>query len=678
MSNRLDRETSPYLKQHADNPTHWQPWDDEALRLARETQKPILLSIGYSACHWCHVMAHECFEDGATADLMNELFVNIKVDREERPDIDKIYQHAHQLISQSPGGWPLTVFLTPDEQLPIFSGTYFPRDLFKTLLVRVDEFYRTHRNEVRGQGQALKDALERMTLPMGDQPATLTAVPLEQARSRLAESFDPDYGGFGHAPKFPYPTHIDTLLRGWRSSAGAAQPDLDSLYRATLTLTRMAEGGLYDQIGGGFFRYCVDREWTIPHFEKMLYDNAALMASYADAYLATAEPLFGQAAFETAAWVMREMQDERGGYYATLDADSEGVEGKFYLWTPPQLQEILEPEEYEVAARRFGLTRKPNFEGHAWHLVVAESLQDLGAGAALGTVSARLDSARRKLLEARSERVHPGRDDKILAAWNGLTIGAMAKASRALGLDEPLDSAERAVAFIAESMWANGRLSASYMSGQARHAAYLDDYAFLALGILELLQCRWSTPQLELARAFLDTLLEQFEDPDGGFFFTANDQRALIYRPKPFADEATPSGNGVAAQALLAYGHLLGEQRYLDAAARVLEAAWPAMLRFPEAHGSLLRALRAFLEPQTFIVVRGETGALAEWQRCLSAGFNPDRMSFVIGDREQLPGLLAERKPADGNIAYLCEGMTCRAPMRTLEQLATALGTASE
>ncbi|HSG63812.1 MAG TPA: DUF255 domain-containing protein, partial [Gammaproteobacteria bacterium] len=355
VSNRLGTETSPYLRQHADNPVDWFAWDPDALALARETDKPILLSVGYSACHWCHVMAHECFEDEATAALMNRLYVNIKVDREERPDIDKIYQLAHQLISRSPGGWPLTVFLTPEEHLPIFSGTYFPRGVFHQVLARVDEYYRSHGDEIRNHGDALKRAFGQLTLSIGARAPELDAGPFAIARARLGERFDREHGGFGGQPKFPHPTHIETLLRGWRSTAESGSPDLDALYMATLTLKRMAEGGLFDQIGGGFFRYCVDATWTIPHFEKMLYDNAALLAVYADAYSATGEAEFARIANATADWLLRDMQDPDGGFYATLDADSEGVEGKFYLWTPQDFAALLSPAETEVAAALYGL-----------------------------------------------------------------------------------------------------------------------------------------------------------------------------------------------------------------------------------------------------------------------------------------------------------------------------------
>ncbi len=678
MPNRLSDETSPYLLQHADNPVDWHAWDDTALDLARSEEKPILLSVGYSACHWCHVMAHECFEDEATAALMNRLFINIKVDREERPDIDKIYQQAHQLVSQNPGGWPLTVFLTPEEQLPIFSGTYFPREMFKQVLERVSSFYGDHQDQVRQHGEALKHAFESLTLSIDTNEPELDGAPLESSRARLADIFDAEHGGFGSAPKFPHPTHIETLLDRWRATAETTQPDLDSLYMATLTLTRMADGGLYDQIGGGFFRYSVDGQWTIPHFEKMLYDNAALLSVYGDAYAATGEEMFARVASETADWVLRDMRDADGAFYATLDADSEGVEGRFYLWRPDDLAEILDAEESALASERFGLTSAPNFEGTAWHLVAATPIEALTRTGSLDNTITTLDRARARMLESRSQRIWPGRDEKVLVAWNGLMIGALAKSARILQRDDLTEAAERACTFIEKTLWSNNRLSAVYAQGRARYPAYLDDYAFLAHGILELLQTRWRNADLIFVTDLVETLLAQFEDRDGGFFFTAHDHESLIHRPKPFADEATPSGNGLAAQVLLTLGHLLGEPRYITAAERTLKAAWPALRDYPHAHGSLLRALSATLDVHETVILRGPAAEIVDWQKFLNAGFNPHRLIFAIDDTQtDLPGLLAERRSADGPIAYVCRGTTCGAPIDSVEALTAELGTAT-
>jgi uncharacterized protein YyaL (SSP411 family) len=458
--NRLGRETSPYLKQHADNPVDWYPWGPEALELARSTGKPILLSIGYSACHWCHVMAHESFEDAATASLMNELFVNIKVDREERPDLDKIYQFAHQVLTQRGGGWPLTMFLTHDDQKPFFGGTYFPdkarygMPAFTTLLQRVAEYYREQRDELRAQNDTLMGVYDDLT-PM---PLTLEnpldATPLDGARKQLESSFDKRYGGFGNAPKFPHPATLDRLLRHWYASASTTTPDLQALYMATLTLTRMAEGGLYDQLGGGFSRYSVDEFWMIPHFEKMLYDNGALLANYAESALATGDPLFKRIAIETGEWMLREMQDpstdgKGGGFYSAYDADSEGHEGKFYVWSREEAQAALTPLEWSAFSRRFGFDEAPNFEG-AWHCHVFVSFEQLAKELQLDVaeVERHVNTARAKLLAIRSKRVWPGLDDKILTSWNALAIRGLAIAARCVGKPEFAAAADRALEFI--------------------------------------------------------------------------------------------------------------------------------------------------------------------------------------------------------------------------------------
>ena len=676
MANRLAEETSPYLLQHADNPVDWFAWNEEALQLARQKNKPILLSIGYSACHWCHVMAHECFEDEDTAKLMNDLFVNIKVDREERPDLDKIYQSAHHLISRSPGGWPLTVFLTADGHLPIFTGTYFPRKVFTDVLTRVESFSRTHDGDIRSQGKILQDVLANLdpSARAGDS-AELTEEPIRLARQQLEESFDSEHGGFGAAPKFPHPTHIESLLSAWRATAETINPDLHALYMATLSLSRMATGGLYDQLGGGFYRYSVDQRWAIPHFEKMLYDNAALLTVYSDGFAATGEPLFGRIVGETADWICRDMQDPSGGYYATLDADSEGEEGRFYLWTRDQFNELLTAQESAVAREHYGLDLDANFEGEAWHLHAAVPIDDLSTATSQSRAQETLDSARDKLLTSRETRVWPGRDEKILVSWNGLMIKAMARAARVLDRNDLAESACRSADFIHAQLWLDERLLASFKDQRARFPAYLDDYAFLADGLVELLRYRWRSEYLAFACQLLDVLLARFEDPNGGFFFTADDHETLIHRPKPFSDDATPSGNGIAAQVLLQLGHLLGETRYIDAAERTLRAAWPALEEHPQAHGTLLQALRGFLAPPEVVVIRGDPGALADWQRYISAGYNPGRTSFVIpADAKQLPGLLAERAPQGDGVAYICQGMTCRAPVTSLEELVATLG----
>src|ERR1700733_15067670 len=583
--NRLAEETSPYLLQHADNPVDWYPWGEEALGAAKQQNKPILLSIGYSACHWCHVMAHESFEDPATAALMNQLFVNIKVDREERPDLDKIYQVAQQLITQGNGGWPLTMFLTPGQQTPFFGGTYFPKEArygmpaFGDLLRRVAQYYHSHGAEIAAQNAQLKLAFTRLEPEPAAGDTTPDPSPLHEARTALERSFDADFGGFSQAPKFPHPGSIERCLRHWYASSAATSPDLQALYMASLTLTRMAEGGLYDQLGGGFSRYSVDSRWMIPHFEKMLYDNGQLLCEYSRAALATGESLFARIAGETADWVLRDMRSPQGGFYSSLDADSEGHEGKFYVWTVSEVQARLTAQEFAAFSRRFGLDRGANFEGE-WHLHTYEPVDAIAAalGESAQAVTALIESARAKLLQVRTLRVWPARDEKILTAWNALTIKGLAIASRVLHRPDLADAATAAVDFIHRTLWRDGRLLATTKDGRAHLPAYLDDYAFLADALLELLQTRWGGRDLEFARALVDVMIEQFMDRDGGgFFFTAAEHERLIHRSKTFNDESIPAGNGVAASVLTRLGYLLGKVLYLEAAERTLKAAWPLM-----------------------------------------------------------------------------------------------------
>ena len=698
MRNRLDDETSPYLLQHAGNPVHWQPWDEAALASAKTADKPILLSVGYSACHWCHVMAHESFEDPDTAKLMNELFVNVKVDREERPDLDKIYQTAHQLYTGQAGGWPLTVFLTPDDHVPIFTGTYFPKErrhgmpAFREVLEAIERYYRTQRAEIGERGAGLTRAFEELATGAADDFAALTRAPLDEAVARLARAYDREHGGFGLAPKFPHPPFLELLLaeaqRLGQRRAGAGRGGGEDLAGeqileiVTHTLDRMALGGLYDQLAGGFYRYSVDRQWSIPHFEKMLYDNAALLSLYAEAFVATTAPLYGRIATETAEWVVRDMQAPSGGFYGTLDADSEHEEGKFYVWTPAEFDALLTRDESRLAQRVLGLAAAgggptaPNFEQRFWHLHMA--IAPDAAAAELGLDPARaaalFAAARVKLLAARERRVWPGRDEKILVAWNGLMIGGLARAARRLERPDLAEAATRALDFIRAELWADGRLKATYKDGHARFAAYLDDYALLANGVLELLQCRWRNADLDFACELVDVLLARFEDPRGGFFFTADDHEALIHRPKPFADEAVPSGNGVAANVLLTLGHLLGEQRYLDAAERTVRAALHSIERYPEGHATLLRALRTLIAPPQQVVIRAPEAELGAWRAALAASYVTRRTAFAIPADAAVRGLLADRVArAPRGTAYVCEGLTCRAPVETPDALAAAL-----
>jgi uncharacterized protein YyaL (SSP411 family) len=680
-TNKLINETSPYLLQHAHNPVDWHPWGPEALDKARAENKPILLSVGYSACHWCHVMAHESFEDPETAELMNRLFINIKVDREERPDIDKIYQTAHSLLTQRTGGWPLTVFLTPDDRVPFFAGTYFPNEprhgmpAFADLMQRVVNFLAENEDEIRTQNSSLVNALKSIG-GTGTAAESLHGAPLDTARQQLERSFDERHGGFGQAPKFPHPTNLERLLRHW-ASTGLADGNADqrALHMTVFTLEKMAQGGMNDQLGGGFCRYSVDERWMIPHFEKMLYDNGALLALYAEAHAATGNPLFKRTCEQTAAWVMREMQSTEGGYCSSLDADSEGEEGRFYVWTPEEVESLLTEEEYRLCARHFGLDKQPNFEGK-WHLHVYRSREQLAQDFSLetGEVDRLITQACIKLLAAREQRVRPGRDDKVLTAWNGLMIRGMAMAGRLLERTEWIESAERAVDFIHEQLWRDGRLLATYKDGRAHLNAYLDDYVYLIDALLELLQARWRDRDLLFAIELAEVVLDHFQDPVGGFFFTSDDHEALIQRPKPNHDDATPSGNGIAAKVLARLGHLLGETAYLDAADHTLKALWPGIEQMPHGHASLLVALEESLNPAQTVILRGEGDPMAAWQRRLNSVYAPRRLALVIAESEHvLPGVLSERTPQGEVLAYICTGLSCSAPVTDFNEFETLL-----
>jgi len=676
MSNRLSRQTSPYLQQHADNPVDWHPWDEEALALARREDKPILLSVGYSACHWCHVMAHESFEDPEVAEQMNRNFVNIKVDREERPDLDQIYQTAHAMLTQRSGGWPLTMFLMPDGT-PFFGGTYFPKQArygmpgFLDLLPKIAAVYREKREEIDRQNTALREALAR-TIPAPAAGGTLKRGPVDAAARELVQLFDDVHGGIGQAPKFPHPYELAFCLRRHAREGGEL-----ALAVARLTLTKMAEGGIYDQLGGGFCRYSVDQYWDIPHFEKMLYDNAALLVLYSDAWLVTKQPLYRTIVAETAQWVMREMQSPEGGYYSSLDADSEHEEGKFYVWTPDEARSLLTTDEYAVAAPHYGLDGQPNFEGLHWHLRVVRPLDAVAGelGLASKDCAARLASARKKLLAARDKRVRPGRDDKVLTSWNALMIHGMARAARVFEEPAWLASARQALEYIRRILWRDGRLLATCKNGRAHLNAYLDDYAFLLDALLEMMQGEFRTADLSFARELADVLLAQFEDPvAGGFFFVSNDHETLIHRPKQGHDGATPSGNGIAARALQRLGHLTGDMRYLNAARRTLELFYPVLERQPGACVSLATALEEELEPPPVVILRGTPRRVESWQKKLAEAFRPSVVVVgVSSDAGGLPAVLDKPVPGAGVEAWVCRGTSCLPPISDLAELERSL-----
>jgi hypothetical protein len=573
------------------------------------------------------------------------------------------------------------MFLLPENQRPFFGGTYFPPvarlglPAFRDLLRQVAAYYRSHVGELRASAAQVVAALEDLNPGIGAKQA-LDAGPLQQARERLERRFDRASGGFGSAPKFPQPAGLARLLRDWYRSAATGAPDLQALFMAGLTLTRMAEGGLFDQLGGGFFRYSVDERWEIPHFEKMLYDNAQLLRVYAEAAAATGEPLFALTAHRTAGWMLRELCSPEGGFFCSLDADTEGHEGRYYLWSADSVRAALAPQEGSAFAARFGLDGPPNFEGQ-WHLQVRASPEQLATRLQCPPeqLQAALDHAIGLMLALRDQRHRPALDDKVLASWNGLAIAGLATAARLLNDARYLEAATRALNYLRRVHWQQGRLLACSVDGQARLSAYLDDYAFLLDALLELAAVRFDAAQLQWAIELAEAMLLHFEDAAaGGFFFTADDHEALIARPKSFSDEALPAGNAIAARSLLRLGLLLGEGRYLDAAQRTLQACWPALQEYPEAHASMLLALEDWLDPPQIVLLRGPAAAIEAWRVMLNAGFAPRRWTLAVPqDAAPLPPAIATRHAGTAPVAFVCRGSTCSAPFTGLDELLAAL-----
>jgi len=679
MNNRLQQETSPYLRQHADNPVHWQPWDDAALKQARESDRPILLSIGYSACHWCHVMAHESFEDDATAAVMNQYFINIKVDREERPDIDKVYQLAHQLLTQQGGGWPLTMILDPHTLLPFFGGTYFPKTArhqlpgFADLLRRINEAWQHQREALSEQGTKLAEVFERISAtPAADALPDVKEL-LDKAIEQLAGQYDSAEGGFGTAPKFPMASTLAFVLQ--RAVAGKERNAMDMLMT---TLTKMARGGIYDHLGGGFCRYATDRQWMIPHFEKMLYDNGQLLSLYADALRLGADDLFAEAVTDTAGWLLRDMRHPEGGFYSALDADCEGEEGRYYVWRREEIKRVLTDDEYLIVETLYGLDKPANFHSR-WNLHRRDAWRSVIQRLSLTREDAdrQLASARAKLLAERAERTPPGLDDKVLTAWNTLTIKGLAKASLVLNRPAWLQAAQTSADFLREQVFDGTTLYATWQ-GVPRFPGYLDDYANMLDALLTLMSAEWRESDAALARQLADLVLERFEDPEAGGFFFSENRSELIHQPKPTMDDALPPGNGVVVMALLQLGHLFGESRYLDAAERALRWATPLIAQHPAGHCTLLSALELFNFPAELIIVRGPEDALAEWLEVIRSKRVPNLHCYGIpydGSRT-LPAYLPKLVSIDEQrspVAFRCQQASCSLPIRSLAELESSL-----
>lgn len=668
MPNRLMHETSPYLLQHAHNPVDWYAWSDEALQRAQKENKPILLSIGYSACHWCHVMEHESFENAQIAKLMNDNFINIKVDREERPDIDQVYMSAVQIMTGS-GGWPLTVFLLPNGE-PFYGGTYFPPDDrygrpgFPRLLMNIAEAYRTRRDEVQSNAQMLRQHLNQR-MQSGKGTGTLGTEILEQAARSLSSRFDPREGGFGNAPKFPPSMSIDFLLRyHYRTQ------DAHALEMSTLTLDKMAYGGMYDQVGGGFHRYSTDDRWLVPHFEKMLYDNALLARVYLDGYRLTGKPLYRRIVEEILDFIVREMRDESGGFYSTQDADSEGVEGKFYVWESDEFHEVV-GEDGELLARYFNVTDHGNWEHH--NILNVPRPPELFCKLekiAEEDLTQKIKAAIPRIFAAREKRIRPGRDEKILTDWNGLALRAFADAAAFLERDDYRKVAEENAAFIFDKLWDGKHLLHSFKDGRARFNAYLDDYANVADGLLALYQLTFDERWLHHSESLARIIIERFADEEqGGFYFTALDHEELITRTKDFFDNATPSGNSVAADVLLRLAALLGREDFRKHAEQTFGAVESHLAPYASGFGRMLAAVDFAIGPSMEIALSGGTGELL---RAYRKKYLP---RTVIAAGESDFALLRDRKPVGGKAtAYVCENLACKQPVTDVAEFEKLVG----
>jgi uncharacterized protein YyaL (SSP411 family) len=675
MPNRLANETSPYLLQHADNPVDWYPWDEEALQKARDEDKPIFLSIGYSACHWCHVMAHESFEDEHVAAILNQHFVNIKVDREERPDLDQIYMTAVQAMTGG-GGWPMSVFLTPDGH-PFYGGTYFPPQprygmpSFTQVLQAIVDGWQNRRQELISSGQRLVQAIERQSqVDSSKKRKDLDQDILHSAFRALQQRFDRTHGGWGEAPKFPQPMALEFLLRYHHSTGNT-----DALEMVTQTLAAMARGGMYDQLGGGFHRYSVDDHWLVPHFERMSYDNSQLARVYLHAWQVTGNEFFRTITEEILDYVVREMLAPEGGFYSTQDADSEGEEGKFFVWTPDEIRELLGSEADEFIAA-YGVTPAGNFEGKN----ILEFVGDMAQRPAL-------DQARRKLYEAREQRIHPGLDDKVITSWNGLMLAAFAEAARILDRDDYQEIAERNADFLLRELrQENGRLLRTWKShpelvegaSEAKLNGYLEDYAYLIEGLLELYQTTFDAQWFVAAQQLAETMLEHFAGSDGTLYDTSDDHEALITRPRDLQDNATPSGNAMAATTLLKLAGFTNDLRYVDIAHQALVQMQPMMSQYPLGFGQWLAALSYALSRPREIVIIGKSEApdTAALLRIAQNGYQPYQIVAVgASDSEMmLPAFQDHDQLGDRATAYVCANFACQAPVADPDGLRALLG----
>jgi uncharacterized protein len=674
-TNRLIHETSPYLLQHAHNPVDWYPWGDEAFQKAKSENKPVLLSIGYSACHWCHVMEHESFENEKIAALMNDLFVSIKVDREERPDLDEIYMNAVQMLTGR-GGWPMTVFLTPEGN-PFYGGTYFPPEDrqgmpgFPRVLTGVAQAYREKPQDVEKSVEQILSALKRMS-ESHDSKATFSPDAIAESAEQISRAYDSDHGGLGHAPKFPNAGVYELFLRHYHQSK-----NLRFLEMVTHTLTKMAQGGIYDHLGGGFHRYSVDERWLVPHFEKMLYDNAQLLRIYAQLYCITGNELFKNVTEETADYLLREMFHSEGGFYSTQDADSEGEEGKFFVWSPQEINAILGEEAAEIFARIYDVSDFGNFEGkNILHPILSLEQASKLFRKDVKEIAALVADSKEKLFHEREKRIKPFRDEKIITSWNGLVLSGLAEAINISPKKAYVESANRTVRFIFSKMFRNGHLLHTYKDAKAKLLGYLDDYAFLAVGLLDLYETTFDRTQFERTIELADTMLSEFwDEQDGAFFYTGKSHEQLISRAKPVFDASIPSGNSMATHLLLRLYHLTGREDYLKRAEAVLRSYYDVMMSQPFGFAHMLCALDLYLRKPKEIVVIGnrDDTNVAELVNRIHSVYLPNKTLQLAGpdqSLEKISPLLQGKTQLDGKpTVYVCHNFTCSAPVTNWEEL---------
>lgn len=661
--NKLVNEKSLYLLQHADNPVNWYPWTQEAFEIAKNNNKPIILSIGYSACHWCHVMAQESFEDSETAEIMNKYFINIKVDKEERPDLDKVYQMSQTIITGKTGGWPLTIFMSPDK-FPFFAGTYFPNEQkyglpsFKDVLKRVNEFYSSQQKDIKSQNMTISEIFQNLN-KRNDYDEQINLELLDKTRLDLLNSIDKVHGGFGSAPKFPQSYSLLFLLNSNINNEESFQYVLH-------TLNRMCLSGIFDHLEGGFFRYSVDELWMIPHFEKMLYDNGPLISVLCKASKLTSNKLFLKRAVQTSDWIINKMQDKSGGIYSTIDADSEHVEGKYYVWDEKELKSSLDNDEFEFIKNSYFVDSRSNFEGK-FHFHITKDAEDFFL-----KNEKRIAVITKKLLTIRNKRIPPNTDKKILVSWNALAIIGLLDTYKLTDDDRFLLAAKKCFDFIKQKLWDGTKLYACF-NEKPCFQAYLDDYAYLLKANLELLKIEWSSENLYFSNKLANILIKNFQNHEtGGFYFTSIDHEELIYRPQTYMDESMPAGNSIAMEALSELGFLVGNQEYIDASEKTLISASNSVQRSNTAHASLLNASMNLLEFKKFVIIRCSHERIKEYRKEI-LNFEEVIFYFIDNEESDIPKSLIEKKPLGNFTAYICEGFKCLSPIRDFDELCKEL-----